>query len=287
MEADESCGEGSVSFIETNDIAASIRARIEELSDEELLGYEDFAVLCRYNQEADEIARYLKSENIPVARPLPIENSDIERFCAYCNFMADQTNAISLCAYLGKTITDAQKRSVANDIAKLGFLDHSFLRDAAGGEIGTLIADSITKTGPSLTKQMIHSAWDVIRGIFGTTTLERYEPVRDKILMKFQGMEFSAVPESLLMDMQEKQVAEDGVAVLTGHAAKGLEWDTVFVAGPCQRKMPGSKKGRRREEERRLLYVMSTRAKQRLAYIILEGDDWSEFLVDEHGRFLI
>ena len=66
------------------------------------------------------------------------------------------------------------------------------------------------------------------------------------------------------LDQNEKK----GVTLMTVHAAKGLEFDTVFVAGMEEGLFPhqgmGSDADRDDEEERRLFYVAITRAKARL-----------------------
>jgi DNA helicase-2/ATP-dependent DNA helicase PcrA len=66
---------------------------------------------------------------------------------------------------------------------------------------------------------------------------------------------------------------------MTVHAAKGLEYDSVFVAGMNQGLFP-SKKGDL-EEERRLFYVALTRAKRRL-YISRPAKipDWNGYPKD-------
>jgi len=55
---------------------------------------------------------------------------------------------------------------------------------------------------------------------------------------------------------------------MTVHAAKGLEFDTVFVTGMEEGLFPhqgmGNDEKRDEEEERRLFYVAMTRAKSRL-----------------------
>ena len=72
---------------------------------------------------------------------------------------------------------------------------------------------------------------------------------------------------SLVMENEER-AETDRISVMTMHAAKGLEFDTVFLPGwedglfPSQRSMDESgNKGL--EEERRLAYVGITRARQR------------------------
>ncbi|TAL66693.1 MAG: ATP-dependent helicase, partial [Bacteroidetes bacterium] len=62
--------------------------------------------------------------------------------------------------------------------------------------------------------------------------------------------------------------AKTGVTLMTVHAAKGLEFDTVFVSGMEEGLFPhqgmGTDEKRDEEEERRLFYVAMTRAKERL-----------------------
>jgi DNA helicase-2/ATP-dependent DNA helicase PcrA len=66
-------------------------------------------------------------------------------------------------------------------------------------------------------------------------------------------------------DRKEKK---PGVTLMTVHAAKGLEFDAVFVTGLEEGLFPhegmGGDEDRDEEEERRLFYVAVTRAKKRL-----------------------
>lgn len=71
-----------------------------------------------------------------------------------------------------------------------------------------------------------------------------------------------------LLKEQRKQNADEkkGIAFLTIHGAKGLEFDTVFILGANEGIMPYKKSVMEdnTEEERRLFYVAMTRAKRQL-----------------------
>lgn len=80
---------------------------------------------------------------------------------------------------------------------------------------------------------------------------------------------------SLAREIDGQKLAEDQVLLLTVHQAKGLEFDTVFVAGASDDQFPSrrSRRDGRESEEHRLFYVAASRAKRRLffSYPILDG----------------
>ena len=75
--------------------------------------------------------------------------------------------------------------------------------------------------------------------------------------------------DSLIINDDKKETIKSAVKLMTVHAAKGLEFKYVFIAGledglfPHQR-MGDTKSGEDSEEERRLFYVALTRAKSKL-----------------------
>lgn len=89
-----------------------------------------------------------------------------------------------------------------------------------------------------------------------------------------------------------------GVALMTVHASKGLEFDTVFVTGMEDNVFPAQKSyftPKEQEEERRLFYVAVTRAKMRcfltyarsrFIYGKVEEAESSPFLAEIDPRYL-
>ena len=123
-----------------------------------------------------------------------------------------------------------------------------------------------------------------------------------------EGIAAFLAEAALASDQDEMdQGNKGGVMLMTAHAAKGLEFDTVFVSGmeeglfphqglPAGRQGMGDDDTRDEEEERRLFYVAMTRAKERLILTLasvrkLYGSDFftepSSFLADIDTSLLL
>jgi len=61
------------------------------------------------------------------------------------------------------------------------------------------------------------------------------------------------------------------IQLLSGHKAKGLEWQTVYHLDPHRIPSPWSKEGEALEQERNVKYVIETRAKESLFFVRLDG----------------
>ncbi|PKL82120.1 MAG: ATP-dependent helicase [Ignavibacteriae bacterium HGW-Ignavibacteriae-3] len=74
-------------------------------------------------------------------------------------------------------------------------------------------------------------------------------------------------PNESLVDVEAEDKEEERLTLSTIHSAKGLEWHTVFILHAIEGFFPSAQsmdKLESIEEERRLMYVASTRAKQNL-----------------------
>ncbi|MBO5460953.1 MAG: ATP-dependent helicase [Ruminococcus sp.] len=93
----------------------------------------------------------------------------------------------------------------------------------------------------------------------------------EEAMRPFESFEewFTHVEEytaSLKLCEQRRELTGEGVRMMTMHAAKGLEFDTVFIIQANEGRIPYQKalKEENEEEERRLFYVAMTRAKELL-----------------------
>jgi DNA helicase-2/ATP-dependent DNA helicase PcrA len=115
----------------------------------------------------------------------------------------------------------------------------------------------LTETAPP--SGALRDRWDSLQSVVG-------------IAEELADADGSAGLAAMLAERDQRAEAQhaptpDGVTLASLHAAKGLEWDAVFLVGLVDGTLPiqHADTPEAVEEERRLLYVGVTRAKQRLA----------------------
>ena len=98
-------------------------------------------------------------------------------------------------------------------------------------------------------------------------------------------------PESSVEGMYKNNIDDEALTISTIHSAKGLEWDSVFIIGAVDGRFPSAYSFNSEEEmdeELRLMYVATTRAKNNL-YITYPVDmyDYSmNMVLSKPSRFL-
>jgi DNA helicase-2/ATP-dependent DNA helicase PcrA len=135
-------------------------------------------------------------------------------------------------------------------------------------------ADPAQPLGEAVRDVLVSSGWQVTPPSASGAVRERWESLHalaglaDELSAKRPGAGLS----ELVAELDERAAAQhaptvEGVTLASLHSAKGLEWQAVFLVGVSEGLMPISMADGMDaiEEERRLLYVGITRAREHLA----------------------
>lgn len=134
-------------------------------------------------------------------------------------------------------------------------------RSASDAPLGEAVRDVLVSAGwsqePPAARGAVRERWDSLQALVGLADDLASDPEAGLV--------------ELVAELEERASAQhapavDGVTLASLHAAKGLEWDAVFLAGLSEGLMPISlaETDAAIAEERRLLYVGITRARTHL-----------------------
>jgi DNA helicase-2/ATP-dependent DNA helicase PcrA len=216
--------------------------RVSSHEDGENLGFGDIAVLCRLNAQGEAFEEAFSRAGIPFVRSG--EKPLIGQYPVNILWRFLQTHLYPENSYYLKAYSLCLRQNG---------LSSPLMREDKGGSevtsVSTLIehALSLHQFGP-LSEE-------------GLKALDRLKAVAHD----FTDAEFFLDALSLDRGIDHSSLLGDRVALMSLHAAKGLEWPVVFITGcedgliPCT--LFGDKNG---EEEKRLFYVGMTRARKSL-----------------------
>ena len=125
------------------------------------------------------------------------------------------------------------------------------------GSVGEIVRDVLSGVGwapEAPSGQAGSERWSNMNAIVGWADDSKAETLASFVAELDERVAYQVEPDKA------------GVELATIHAAKGLEWDAVFLVGVAEGLLPISyaKTAAAREEERRLLYVAVTRARDLL-----------------------
>lgn len=317
--------------------AAVVCREIKRIRRQDSCDYNDFAILYRTNSQSRPFEEEMRRMSIPYRIfgglsfyqrkeikdiiayfRLVVNPDDEEAFKRVINYPARgigqttvskvvacaQRNGVSLWEVIGHAAEcglDVNKGTLSklNAFQTLinGFAEESTVKDAyqLGREIiksSGISADLYSGTdADSVARQ--ENLEEFMGGLSDFVETQQEEDRADHVFLADFLQEVA-----LLTDLDSDDNAQSRVVLMTIHAAKGLEFPTVFIVGLEENIFPSPMSAdtpRGLEEERRLLYVAITRAerhcvmtcaKSRWRFGRMEMDEPSRFLRDIDPRFL-
>lgn len=310
---------------------------IKKIKKADSCSYSDFAILYRTNAQSRSFEEQLRKEDIPYRIygglsfyqrkeikdiiayfRMVVNPNDEEAFRRIINYPARGIGNTTIqkivdCAQadnisLWEVITNPEEHRLGvNKGALTKLVDFRSMIDG-------FIADSLTKDASELAMRIVKETGitadlysstnpdDIARqenmdefmgGVKDFVDMAREEDRSDHIFLADFLQEVS-----LMTDLDSGGDDDDQVTLMTVHAAKGLEFPTVFVVGLEEDLFPSSmakESKRQQEEERRLFYVAITRAekhciltsaKSRYRYGKLEFANQSRFINEIEPKYL-
>ena len=265
--------------------------------------YADFAVLYRTNAQSLVLERGMVSRQIPyrvVGGLRFYDRKEVKDMMAYLHVLINPEDNLHLRRIINvptrgigdvtveKVIGVAQRegksmfkvieeahsypelKSRAAELYGFSLFLHKFMNRVGKGSIGDIMIDLASESGymKMLTSGKNADMERKENIIELRSAIARYEETTDKPTLA--GFLEEA---ALLSESESDSLMEDKVILMTVHASKGLEFDTVFIAGMDDGIFPHYQSiwdERDLEEERRLAYVAITRAKKTLHIIHAE-----------------
>ncbi len=284
------------------DEAERIVARLQALRGGRGCQWSDVAVLYRANHQSRPIEQALRRANIPYSvsgGQSFFERAEIKDVCSYLRLLANPDDDP---AFL-RAVSTPKRGIGAATLKSLGAfasqwkvsMFEALFRDAVVAAVGARQADSLREFARLMHdidwRERTAPAGELLRELLESIGFEAYlrdnsdnereatqrmsnvNDFCDWIARKAQednvGLKRIAQTVALITQLAERGRQQDAVTLSTLHAAKGLEWPHVWLAGCDEGLLPMYTDDRPLtdsglEEERRLMYVGVTRARQTL-----------------------
>ena len=281
--------EGEVEYRNSSDHDAENKRIAEKIRDlASTYSYSDMAVLVRLSFLSRGLESSFMQYGIPyeIVRGLAFyERAEVKDLLCYLRLMANTRDRAAFGRIVNTPARGIGKKAMAVIIENFKTDWVQALRDAKLSRRQRNNADvfitMLSKYGNAVEGNPYTVLMDIIRELNYLEYLkveykedhdDRIENVSElcNVLLSVEtdGRPFSEfMEESLLASDQDRISQEESVKIMTIHAAKGLEWPIVFLPALEEGIFPSERSlmsGAALEEERRLFYVASTRAKEGL-----------------------
>ena len=289
-------GQGvKIKYIRTFNDSMENKRVVDEIQKlyEEGYSRKDMAIFYRTNAQSRSIEDALVKANIPYkvfGSFYFYKRKEIKDLLAYLKLIANPSDDVSLERVINEPKRKIGDKTIENLREKARSLNISMFEAIDSGkelEFKNLILNLIEISKDTSITGLIDKTLELSK------MKETYEndkslesDIRLENLMEFRSVSETYEKEtgnvnlsdflmevSLVSDAAEYSADADAVTLMTVHSAKGLEFKVVFIIGLEENIMPISKAlydDEELEEERRLMYVAITRAKEKL-YLLNAG----------------
>lgn len=289
-------GQGvKIKYIRTFNDSMENKRVVDEIQKlyEEGYNRKDMAIFYRTNAQSRSIEDALVKANIPYkvfGSFYFYKRKEIKDLLAYLKLIANPSDDVSLERVINEPKRKIGDKTIENLREKARSLSISMFEAIDSGkelEFKNLILNLIEISKDTSITGLIDKTLELSK------MKETYEndkslesDIRLENLMEFRSVSETYEKEtgnvnlsdflmevSLVSDAAEYSLDSDAVTLMTVHSAKGLEFKVVFIIGLEENIMPISKAlydDEELEEERRLMYVAITRAKEKL-YLLNAG----------------
>ena len=251
------------------------------------VSHNDIAILYRTNAMSRNIEENLLGENIPykiVGSFYFYNRREIKDLISYLRLIYNTSDDISLSRIINvpkrkiglKTLEKISLNAINENKSMFDAIESGkelefkklileLIKDSEEMSLTELVDDILDKTG--IKKELEHE--NTIESIARLENLEEFKSITLNFENRYGiiSLEDFLNEISLVSDIEEAKDNKDVVTMMTVHAAKGLEFDYVFLVGMEENLFPHSRSisdNSELEEERRLCYVAVTRAKKKL-----------------------
>ena len=249
--------------------------------------HNNIAILYRTNALSRNIEENMLGENIPykiVGSFYFYNRREIKDLISYLRLIYNTSDDISLSRIINvpkrkiglKTLEKISLKAINENKSMFDAIESGkelefkklileLIKDGEEMSLTELVDDILDKTG---IKKELESE-NTIESIARLENLEEFKSITLNFEARYGiiSLEDFLNEISLVSDIEEAKDNKDVVTMMTVHAAKGLEFDYVFLVGMEENLFPHIRSisdNSELEEERRLCYVAVTRAKKKL-----------------------
>lgn len=270
--------------LETTAIADSIQKALD---------YDNTAVLYRTNMESEMMAHELLARGIPyVSTSISCiyEDPAVKTILAYLEFALKGHKRSDFFAIMNCPLRYIKRDAVRKEIvSEKDILDYYRSNPSMKETVSKFFRQLrlLEHMRTALALKYILNEIGVMNFVLqgkSKSEKERYNDIFDRLMqdayafvdaVSFLDMTKEEVNRASIERSKKKNKEDKGVKLMTMHASKGLEFDTVYLPGLCEGSIPNRKSVMpgQIEEERRMLYVGMTRARKKLYLSYVKGDD--------------